>query len=140
MGEIRCTLKQGFSMGSLVARYWLQRLGGSAITRRFVSIAGAHAGTYVAWGSSQEGVRQMRPGSAFLKDLAADDDPFAGVEVHTLGTPYDLMIVPPLSSSRLVSARSHTWVHTSMHRFLLTDARVITKGIHILDAPEQGPC
>src|SRR6187397_651848 len=38
----------GFSMGALVARYWLQRLGGKERTRRFVSISGPHGGTLTA--------------------------------------------------------------------------------------------
>lgn len=125
----------GFSMGSLVAAYWLQRLGGKQVARRFVSIAGPHAGTYAAWASPRAGARQMRPGSVFLKDLALDHDPFATVEVHTIGTPYDLMIVPSQSTTSVASASSHTWVRTPLHRWLLIDARVITKVVELLDAP-----
>src|SRR6478752_1046963 len=51
----------GFSMGSLVSRYWIQRLEGRKLVRRFVSIAGPQHGTLTAYGSSLPGIRDMRP-------------------------------------------------------------------------------
>src|SRR5262249_53509313 len=55
-----------FSMGGLVGRYYLQRLGGAARVRRFVSISSPHRGTLTAYLRRNAGARQMRPGSAFL--------------------------------------------------------------------------
>lgn len=124
----------GFSMGALVSRYWLQRLGGKERCRRFVSIAGPHAGTAQAWWMPFfAGVRQMAPGSSLLADLAADADPFGEVDVHCVWTPYDLMIVPP-SSSRLEPAREHRlplWRHGSM----IEDPRAIARVREILAEP-----
>src|SRR4051794_3350044 len=51
----------GFSMGALASRYYLQRCGGRDHVRRFVSISGPHAGTWMAFALPFEGVRQMRP-------------------------------------------------------------------------------
>jgi triacylglycerol lipase len=116
----------GFSMGALVGRYWLQRLGGKDQTRRFISISGPHAGTLTAWCSVQQGVHQMRPGSLFLRDLARDAEPFGEAQVHTLSTPLDLMIVPS-HSSRLPTASSHTSVPVVLHRWMLTDPRVLRR-------------
>lgn len=122
----------GFSMGALVSRYWLQRLGGKERCRRFVSIAGPHAGTAQAWWMPFfAGVRQMAPGSPLLADLARDDDPFGDVDVHCVWTPYDLMIVPP-SSSRLAAAEEHRlplWRHGSM----IEDRRAIERVRTILE-------
>jgi triacylglycerol lipase len=114
----------GFSMGALVSRYYLQRLGGNTRVRRFVSISGPHAGTLMAYGMPFAGVKQMRPGSALLSDLSADADPWGKTEVHTLRTPYDLMIVPS-TSSELSGSRSQVQFSVKMHRFMIQDSRVL---------------
>jgi len=123
----------GFSMGALVSRYWLQRMGGKTRTRRFVSISGPHAGTLTAWAMPFDGVRQMRPNSALLEDLASDDDPWGDVEVHTVWTPFDLMILPP-RSSRLAQAYADHRLPVPMHRFMITDRRALDRVAEILGA------
>ena len=114
----------GFSMGALASRYYLQRGGGRALTRRFISISGPHAGTLTAYGLPFAGVRQMRPGSALLAELAADEDPWGEVEVHCIYTPLDMMIVPA-ASSILAGARSVHRVPVPVHRWMLKDRRVL---------------
>jgi triacylglycerol lipase len=71
----------GFSMGALVTRYWIQRLGGAERVRRFISIAGPQQGTWLAHLSPLSGVREMRPGSATLRSLA-DSESWQEVELH----------------------------------------------------------
>jgi triacylglycerol lipase len=93
----------GFSMGAIVARHYLQALGGARSTRAFFSIAGPHGGTLNAYLHSGKGVRQMRPGSAFLRDLAAGTSALRGLPVFTYRTPFDLMVVPS-GSSRIASS------------------------------------
>jgi triacylglycerol lipase len=114
----------GFSMGALVTRYYLQRGGGKSRVRRFVSISGPHEGTINALALPFAGVRQMRPGSELLRDLASDPDPWGPVEVHTVWTPYDLMILPA-RSSKLPGARSERVIPVKMHRWMITDPRVL---------------
>lgn len=114
----------GFSMGALVTRTFVQRLGGKARVRRFVSISGPHAGTAMAWALPFAGTREMRPGSELLRALAADPDPWGEVEVHVMYTPYDLMIVPA-TSSRLPGARSEARMSIALHRWMIEDARAI---------------
>jgi triacylglycerol esterase/lipase EstA (alpha/beta hydrolase family) len=120
----------GFSMGALVSRFWIQRLGGKGLTRRFVSISGPHAGTLTAWALPKAGARQMRPGSSLLVELASDDDPFGDVAVHSVWTPYDLMIVPP-ASSRLERSAPHP-VPVPLHRWMITDPRAVATVVEIL--------
>jgi len=115
----------GFSMGALASRWYVQRGGGKFAVRRFISISGPHAGTLTAHALGHVGARQMRPGSDLLNDLAADDDPWGDVEVHALYTPFDLMIVPAVSSL-LPRTRSTHKVPALMHRFMLSDHRVHT--------------
>jgi triacylglycerol lipase len=114
----------GFSMGALASRYWIQRLGGRECVRRFISISGPHAGTANAYAVPLAGPREMRPGSALLTDLASDPDPWGKVEVHCFWTPFDLMILPARSSV-LPGARTVQKFRVPMHRWMITDARVI---------------
>jgi triacylglycerol lipase len=123
----------GFSMGALVARAFIQRVGGRERVRRFVSVSGPHAGTWTAWALPMAGARDMRPGSALLKDLASDADPWGPVEVHAIYTELDLMIVPPRSSVlRGANSLERTWV--PMHRLMLWDASVLASIQGRLDA------
>jgi triacylglycerol lipase len=116
----------GFSMGALVVRWYVQRGGGKDRVRRFVSIAGPHHGTFAAYALPWRfrGVRDMRPGSALLAELASDENPFGSVEVHCVYTPFDLMILPA-TSSVLPWARTVRAFRVPMHRFMITDARVL---------------
>lgn len=122
----------GFSMGALVSRWYLQRGGGKARVRRWISVAGPHHGTLNAYALPVPAARDMRPNSALLRDLAADADPFGGVEVHCVYTPFDLMIVPP-KSGILPGARSVRSFRVPMHRFLITDRRVLDHVAEIVD-------
>lgn len=117
----------GFSMGALVSRTYIQRLGGRDRVRRFVSISGPHHGTLDALVMPYAGTRDMRPGSALLTDLASDADPWGDVEVHVLYTPFDLMIVPP-RSSELPGAKSTQRIPVAFHRFMIEHPRA-TKAI-----------
>jgi triacylglycerol lipase len=113
----------GFSMGALVSRYYLQRLEGRDHVRRFVSISGPHAGTLMGWLRANPGARDMRPGSELLRGLAADEAPFGDVQVFTLWTPLDLMILPSWSS-QLAGARERT-IPVILHPLMLRDGRVL---------------
>lgn len=123
----------GFSMGALVTRYWLQRLGGKHLVRRFVSISGPHAGTVAAWLLPFAGVRQMRRGSALLKDLNAEGESLAPVEVHTLRTCFDLMVFPS-KTAQLGGALSDTRLQLWQHRFMITDSRALHCVVELLRA------
>ena len=90
----------GFSMGGLVSRYYLQRLGGMERVRRFITISSPHHGSYWAHVIGNAACRQMRPGSVFLEELNRDMKMLEHVRFVSLWTPLDLMIVPA-SSSRL---------------------------------------
>ena len=88
----------GFSMGGLVCRFYLQRLGGLARVQRFVTISTPHNGTLMARFWPGAGCRQMRSGSEFLRDLNGDAHLLASIQFTSLWTPFDLMILPARSS------------------------------------------
>ncbi len=125
----------GFSMGALVARYYIARSRGREHVRRFVSIAGPHAGTALAHFSRLPGVRDMRQRSPLLAELRAAASPWNDVELHCLWTPYDLMIVPP-SSSLIEGARSSRRFPVLLHRWMVRDTRVLRAVTEILTATE----
>jgi triacylglycerol lipase len=87
-----------FSLGGIVARYYLQRLGGIERVRRFVTISSPHHGTLTAYLRRNPAGRQLRPGSPFLTDLNRDIRILAKLQVTSIWTPLDLMIVPAASS------------------------------------------
>jgi triacylglycerol lipase len=113
----------GFSMGALVSRWYVQRGGGKSRVRRFVSISGPHHGTFNARLLPTPAGRDMRPSSDLLRDLAADVDPFGPVDVHCVYTPFDLMILPPVSSV-LPGARSTRAFKVVLHGLMIYDRRV----------------
>ncbi|MEO1127620.1 MAG: alpha/beta fold hydrolase [Cyanobacteria bacterium J06639_16] len=88
----------GFSMGGLISRYYVQRLGGIRRIQRFVTISAPHNGTWMGYGRFNPGCIQMRPNSQFLQDLNHDVEQLASLSFTSLWTPYDLMILPAHSS------------------------------------------
>jgi triacylglycerol esterase/lipase EstA (alpha/beta hydrolase family) len=113
----------GFSMGSLVARWWLVKLGGRQLSRRFISISGPQSGTLTAHLNRKPGVTDMRPGSDFLKALESDEEGFGDVEVLSMWTPLDLMIVPARSGVLKDSEVQKFWV--ALHPLMPSDGKVI---------------
>lgn len=88
----------GYSMGGLVCRYYLQKLGGINKTNHFISIASPNNGTYTAYFNRNIGIKQMRPKSDFLNSLNADSEKLRQIKFTIIWSPLDLMIVPATSS------------------------------------------
>ncbi|MEV7143497.1 lipase family alpha/beta hydrolase [Streptomyces tauricus] len=60
----------GHSLGGLIARYYVQRLGGDVRVRTLVTLGTPHAGTRVVpLMNAHPIIRQMRPGSGVLEEL-----------------------------------------------------------------------
>ncbi|WP_055493247.1 triacylglycerol lipase [Streptomyces sp. TP-A0356] len=60
----------GHSLGGLIARYYVQRLGGDLHVRTLVTLGTPHSGTRVApLANAHPIVRQMRPGSELIEEL-----------------------------------------------------------------------
>ncbi|MGW2415793.1 esterase/lipase family protein [Streptomyces tubercidicus] len=61
----------GHSLGGLIARYYVQRLGGDARVRTVITLGTPHSGTRIApLLSAHPLVRQMRPDSAVIAELS----------------------------------------------------------------------
>ena len=94
-----------FSMGGIVSRIYLQRLGGLDRVRRFVTISSPHRGTMLASFARGKGAREMRPRSPLLLDLASDAERLRSVGFTSIYTPLDLVIFPA-SSSQVPQAKT----------------------------------
>jgi triacylglycerol lipase len=123
----------GFSMGGVVSRYYLQRLGGVLRVRRFVTISSPHHGTATAYLSRKPGALQMRPDSPFLAELNRDVSMLSCLDLTSMWTPLDLMIMPA-ASSRLPLGRE-VLVAAPLHALMLHDPRALRAVAEALSAP-----
>ena len=126
----------GFSLGGIVARYYIQRMGGLARTGRFLSVATPHHGTLVALVSRLPAALQLRPDSSFLRDLNSDAEQLSRIQFGSIWTPLDLMIVPSFSSVMPVGKNKAVW--TLKHQALITSRRGIDAIAEQLTAGDRG--
>lgn len=87
-----------FSMGGLVSREYLQNQGGAARCENLITVSSPHNGTNAAFCYPTQGVKEMRPGSPFLRNLHQTQDRLGKMPVASYRTPMDLVILPPTSS------------------------------------------
>ncbi|WP_099237428.1 esterase/lipase family protein [Synechococcus sp. BDU 130192] len=114
----------GFSMGGIVTRYYLQRLGGNQRVERYVSISAPNNGTLSAYGLPFPGIRQMRPDSDLLQDLNRDvATALEPVKVTWLWTPFDLMILPAESTKLPIG--TGVQLPVPLHPWMLSDPRAL---------------
>lgn len=102
----------GFSMGGLVTRYYVQRLGGLERVSHYVTMATPHRGTRLAHLRRAPGVLQMRPGSGFLRDLERDAEVLRRLHFTSFYTPLDTIIVPARSSEIPQAKNVRLWAAT----------------------------
>jgi len=108
----------GFSMGGLIARYYLQELGGAARCDQLVTVSTPHHGTWSAWCYPGKGARQMHPGSAFLRRLQETEDRLGGMRLVSYRSPFDPVILPSDSPvwDRAENRGFPGYVHTRVTR------------------------
>ena len=87
----------GFSMGGVVARTWIQLMGGHRRTRRFLSVGSPQQGTLLAQPLPPQwlaGIADMKLGSALLQRLNSDPHVLQGIDCSSWFCSVDLMVVP----------------------------------------------
>jgi pimeloyl-ACP methyl ester carboxylesterase len=85
-GQAVCVI--GYSLGGLIARYYVQRLGGDAYVPLVITLATPHGGTATALLAPPHPLlRQLRPGSELLSELA---EPAAGCRTRFVAFYSDL--------------------------------------------------
>jgi triacylglycerol esterase/lipase EstA (alpha/beta hydrolase family) len=125
----------GHSLGGVIARYYVQRMGGSANVDTLVTLGSPHTGTLAAYLLPTPLARQLRPGSELLVELAR---PAPGCDTRFLvvWSRMDQMVVPQRNArlthpdlhveqlelrdvghlSLPIDARSMHWVVTQLAR------------------------
>lgn len=89
----------GHSMGGLIARYYVQRLGGDAHVHTVVTLGSPHGGTLPAQVVPWPVIRQMRFGSEILDELA---EPAPGCRTRFIAIWSDLdQLVIPQRNARI---------------------------------------
>ncbi len=114
----------GFSMGGIVTRYYLQRLGGIKRVQHYISISAPNHGTVIAQLSQRPGCIQMCPHSSLLQDLNRDgEEMLREINFTTIWTPFDLMIVPAKSS--LMPVGKQIKLNIFLHPWMLWDMKCL---------------
>jgi triacylglycerol lipase len=116
----------GHSLGGLIARYYVQRLGGDARVHTLVTMGTPHAGTQVARLVSTELTRQLRPGSDLVREL---DSPQEHCRTRFIAYWSDLdQMVVPQRNGRLrhpdLQVRNHL-VRGAGHMSLPVSSRLV---------------
>lgn len=86
----------GHSLGGLIARYYVQRLGGDGRVDVLVTLGSPHGGTHLARLFPVRLGRQLRPGSRLLHDLAGPTD--CATRFVAVWSPVDEIVVPGRSA------------------------------------------
>jgi triacylglycerol lipase len=84
------------SLGGVVARYYIERMGGARKVGKLVTIGSPHRGTMLGRIGMVPSARQLVAGSPFLCDLGQIRE---GVVYASIWSRADAVIVPPESSS-----------------------------------------
>lgn len=123
----------GFSMGGIVSRYYLQRLGGIDRVQRFIAISSPHQGTLTGYTLNLPGIAQMRPKSALLEDLNRDAAMLERLNFTSIWTPFDAIILPANSCQMPVGREIK--VNVLVHAWMVSDDRVLRAVAEELEAP-----
>ena len=86
------------SLGGLIARYYVTRLGGDERVHTLVTLGSPHSGTLLAHLAPTALTRQLRPGSPLLQEL---DQPSPGCRTRVLAfwSDTDEAIIPAVNAS-----------------------------------------
>ncbi|MFF3329328.1 esterase/lipase family protein [Streptomyces sp. NPDC002888] len=128
----------GHSLGGLIARYYVQRLGGDLRVRTLVTLGTPHAGTRVApLANAHPIVRQMRPDSEVMEELSR---PAPGCRTRFVSFWSDLdHLMDPLETARIDHAdlRADNVQVTGVGHLALPVHPAVAAGIRqALDTPD----
>jgi triacylglycerol lipase len=123
----------GFSMGGLVSRYYVQRLGDIKRVQRLITISSPHNGTLTAYFYVTPGTLQMRPKCQFVEDLNQDIAILDQINFTSIWTPLDAMIVP--ASSSHLPAGQEVILNVLFHAWMVQDPQCLRIVAEALSAP-----
>ncbi len=95
----------GHSLGGMIARYYVQRLGGADVVDTLVTLGSPHTGTLSAYLLPTPLAAQLRPGSELLAELAEPAP----------GCPTRFLVVCSRMDQMIVPQRNARLVHPDLH-------------------------
>lgn len=124
-GADRCMIV-GHSMGGLVARTYVQDLGGEDTVDTVITLGTPHRGTYSAYLGVGPSAAQMRPGSDFMRHLEEGARP-STVRYVAYWSDLDVMVVPAVHAKLVHPALQATDVklRDTGHLSLLLSSEVL---------------
>lgn len=129
----------GHSLGGVVARWYIQELGGEAHVDRCVTVGTPHRGTMAAYLGIGPAARDMRPGSEVLQRLEYG---FRRSKIHYVNfySDFDVLIIPSSSAVLPDRANVHNCLiqdlgHTSL---LVSDELIKQVSAHLIAAERHG--
>ena len=87
----------GHSLGGVIARYYVQKLDGDARVHTLCTLGSPHAGTFAAHLLPQKVVKQLRPGSDVMNELA-EPAPHLRTRFVAFWSDLDQLVVPKRSA------------------------------------------
>lgn len=129
----------GHSLGGVIARYYVQRMGGAETVGTVATLGSPHTGTMAAYLLPTPLARQLRPGSRLLTELA---EPAPGCRTRFLvvWSRMDQMVVPQ-RNGRLIHPDLHVEeleLRDVGHLSLPVDSRAMRWVVNRLTCPESG--
>ena len=111
----------GFSIGGVIARTWVQLLGGQRRTRRLIGVGSPQQGTLTAhaWpGGVLAGIADLRFGSQLLEQLNGNLTSLAGIECCSFYSAIDLAVLPGWRAVLPIGRRQMlpVWAHPQLLR------------------------
>lgn len=109
------------SMGGVVARYFIEKLGGAAQIGRLITIGSPHRGTLLGRMGLVPGARQLHHNSPFYEHIASYSTEVAYASVWSRA---DALVAPPESAS--IEPAGRDFVFTDLgHLSMLVSPRVL---------------
>jgi hypothetical protein len=132
----------GHSLGGLIARYYVQRQGGDRRVESLVTIGTPHRGSVLAHVGPTPLIRQLRPGSSRLQELAAPA-PDCRTPVTAIYSDLDQMVLPTSSGrcdhpdlvARNVLVRGVGHLSLPRHRTVVDEVAATLAGHRTADVP-----
>jgi hypothetical protein len=133
----------GHSLGGLMARYLVQRLGGDRRIESLVTLGTPHQGSVWAHVVPTPLVRQLRPGSELLQELE-QPAPGCATRITAIYSDIDQMVVPTSSGrcdhpdldARNVPVRGVGHLSLPIHRGVLDEVAATLAGVRRPATPE----
>lgn len=136
----------GHSLGGLIARYYLQKQGGHRRVESLVTLGTPHQGSVWAHVVPTPLIRQLRPGSEIIEQLA-EPAPGCDTRITAIYSDLDQVVLPTTSGrcdhpdlgARNVLIRGVGHMSLPMHRVVLDEVATTLAGLRTAAAPAAVP-